>query len=73
MTPADQAFDCVAAEIALDVTAGLKDLRLHRAMWPGFACAADVAINSAAIPVMRARVLICRDAIRCSVRVRAGI
>jgi hypothetical protein len=30
MTPADQAFDCVAAEIALDVTADLKDLRLHR-------------------------------------------
>jgi hypothetical protein len=29
MSPTDQAFDCVAAEIALDVTAGLKHLRLH--------------------------------------------
>ena len=29
MPPADQAFDRVAAEIALDVTAGLKHLRLH--------------------------------------------
>ena len=38
MTPADQAFDCVAAEIALDVTAGLKHLWLHSPGARSFAC-----------------------------------
>ena len=34
MPPADQAFDRVAAEIARDVTAGLKHLRLHSLGFP---------------------------------------
>jgi len=38
VTPADQAFDCVAAEIALDGTAGLKHLRLHSLGARSFAC-----------------------------------
>ena len=38
MSPADQAFDRIAAEIALDVTAGLKHLRLHSLGARSFAC-----------------------------------